>query len=173
MPTRIDKGEALARIRREAGEPACLMCALLAGHAGPVHYVAETEACVVLLSRYATRFGHAMVVPRAHVTHYLETPPPLWQQMQSLAHELARVVERVVAPPRVYVAALGSAAGELTQTSEHLHVHVMPVESQDDRPSHAFSWRQGVWVADENEWSALKDAYRKEFSARALEPLAR
>ena len=78
MPALIDRAEALRRIREECGDPACLMCALLEGRAGDVHVVHEDAAAMVMLPRYVRRWGHAMVIPRVHVTSFTAVDPDLW-----------------------------------------------------------------------------------------------
>jgi len=110
-----------------------------------------------------------MVMPKAHVVSYSEVDPALWLEASALSLKAARVIERVQQPRRCYVASTGSSAGELTQTSRHLHVHVIPLYQPDDKPSDIFSWSEGVYVADEPEWLALRDAYRSAW-ARDVAP---
>jgi diadenosine tetraphosphate (Ap4A) HIT family hydrolase len=165
MPTLISRAEALARIRRDAGEPDCLMCAICARTAGPVRVVWEDDEQLVSLPAYVRRWGHVMVTPKAHVTSYAEVDPELWARTSRLAHRAARVVERVCRPRRVYMASTGSSGGELTQSSQHLHVHAIPVYEADDRPYSVFSWREGVYVGSPEEWAELLAACRQEWDA--------
>ncbi len=159
MPTLISRAEALDRIRREGGVPTCLMCAVRDRAVGAVHAVFEDDEALVMLPRYVRRWGHAMVMPKAHVTSFAEVDPLAWARVNALAHKAARVVERVQRPRRCYVASTGSSAGELTQSSMHLHVHVIPLYEADDKPSSIFSWQEGVYVAEPDEWEALRAAY--------------
>src|SRR5687768_10399170 len=133
MPTLIPRDEALRRIEAEGGSPACLMCAIVRREVGAVHAVFEDAAMLVMLPRYVRRWGHVMVVPKPHVTSFGEVDPALWARANALAHQAARMVEQVMRPRRCYVASTGSSAGELTQTSRHLHVHVIPLYEPDDR----------------------------------------
>ena len=160
MPRLITRAEALDRIRREGGEPSCLMCAIRDGEVGPVYSVYEDARMLVMLPRYVRRWGHLMVVPKEHVISYAEVEEAQWLEASRLALVAARVIERVQQPRRCYVASTGSSAGELTQTSRHLHLHVIPLYQADDKPSDIFSWSQGVYVAEAPEWEALRDAYR-------------
>ncbi|HEY8374943.1 MAG TPA: HIT family protein, partial [Nannocystis sp.] len=146
MPTLIPRDEALRRIEAECGAPACLMCALVRGEAGPVYAIAEDATTLVMLPRYVRRWGQVMVIPKPHVTRFEEVEPDLWARTSRFAHQAARMIERVLRPRRCYVASIGSSAGELLQTSRHLHVHVIPVHAADDRPSEVFSWREGAYV---------------------------
>jgi histidine triad (HIT) family protein len=157
VPRLISRDEALARIRAEGGTPACLMCAIVARQVGPVIAVHEDERALVMLPRYVRRWGHMLIVPKAHVVTYTEVPTELWGWIDRLALHAARVIERLHRPPRCYVASTGSAAGvELTQTSRHLHAHVIPLEGAQDRPADVFSWAPGVLVAEPPEWEALR-----------------
>jgi diadenosine tetraphosphate (Ap4A) HIT family hydrolase len=162
VPRLISREDALAAIRREGGEPACLMCSILARGVGPVHAVHEDAHALVMLPRYVRSWGSAMVIPKPHVTTYAEIDAPLWTHVNALALHTARVVERVLAPRRCYVASIGSSAGEeeLVQSSRHLHVHVIPVHDASMRPADVFSWAAGVLVADAPEWEALCASYR-------------
>lgn len=159
MPTLISRSQALARIREEGGVPACLMCAIRDRRVGDVHAVLEDGEVLVMLPRYVRRWGHLLVTPNAHVVSFAEVDPALWARTNALAHKAARVIEAVQRPRRVYVASTGSSAGELTQSSEHLHVHVIPLYETDDKPSAIFSWQEGVYVAERDEWLRLRDAY--------------
>lgn len=76
-------------------------------------------------------------------------------------------------PLRCYVTSTGSAAGELTQSSAHMHIHIIPVYDADDRPRDIFSWTAGVYVARSEEWRALQEAYRVRWRALAEPELPR
>lgn len=161
MPTLVSRSEALARIREEGGAPACLMCAVRDRAVGDVHAVLEDDEVLVMLPRYVRRWGHLLVMPNAHVVSFADVDPALWARTSALAHKAARVIEATQRPRRVYVASTGSSAGELTQSSEHLHVHVIPLYEPDDKPSAIFSWQAGVYVAERAEWCALRDRYAR------------
>lgn len=167
MPELISRAEALARIEAAAGLPECLMCAICAREAGPVHAIYEDEEQLVMLPGYVRRWGHVMVTPKAHVTSFAAVDPELWARTARLAHQAARVVERVRRPRRCYMASTGSSAGELTQTSRHLHIHVIPIYDADDRPSSVFSWAEGVYVGAPEEWASLVASYAREWDACA------
>ncbi|MCB9706957.1 MAG: HIT family protein [Myxococcales bacterium] len=160
MPTLITRDQALQRIRDEGGEPACLMCAIASREVGELWTIHEDDEALVMLPRYVRRWGHVMVMPRAHVTSFSGVDPALWARCNLLAHQAARMVEAVMQPRRCYVASTGSSAGELTQSSRHLHIHVIPLYEADDRPSDIFSWQAGVYVGEPAEWAELQRRYR-------------
>lgn len=161
VPQLISRADALDRIRAEGGKPECLMCAVRDREVGDVHAIFEDDEILVMLPRYVRRWGHIMVMPKAHVTAFSEVDRELWARVNALSHHAAHLIERLRSPRRVYVASTGSSAGELTQSSEHLHVHAVPLYELDDKPSAIFSWQGGVYVAERDEWEAL----RLEFAA--------
>jgi diadenosine tetraphosphate (Ap4A) HIT family hydrolase len=79
------------------------------------------------------------------------------------------MVERIQRPRRCYLAATGSNSdvGELTQSSRHLHMHVIPIYESEDRPSSVFSWSEGVYVGEPSEWAELLAVYREEWKSCA------
>jgi len=159
VPHVIPRDEALARIRAEGGSPPCLMCAIRDRAVGPTYAVYEDDDILVLLPRYVRRWGHVVVMPRDHVVTYTGVAPALWARINAEALHAARMLERIRSPLRIYITSTGSSAGELTQTSMHLHVHVIPLYDNTDRPADVFSWQAGVVVADHDEWETLRAEY--------------
>ncbi len=164
MPQLIPRHEALRRIIAEGGAPVCLMCAVRDGQVGDTHVVYEDHEMLVILPRYVRRWGHVMIMPKVHVTSFMAIEPNLFLRMSILSLQCSRMVERVQNPRRVYVASTGSSAGEITQSSEHLHVHVIPLYEVDDKPSSIFSWSEGVYVAERDEWEALRASFVEAFA---------
>jgi diadenosine tetraphosphate (Ap4A) HIT family hydrolase len=157
MPQLISREEALRRIRTEVAEGACLMCALRDDQAGDRWVIADEADMLVVLPRYVRRWGQVLVIPKPHVTSFSEIDEEMWLRACSSARHAARVVEAELRPRRCYLASTGSAAGEITQSSMHLHIHVIPLYQPDDRPADIFSWSEGVYVAEAEEWRDLRD----------------
>lgn len=160
MPRWISKDDAIALIQAEGGEPACLMCAIRDARVGPTYTVLEDDALLVVLPRYVRRWGQLLVLPREHVTSFSEVTPELWAHTNAVAHRCARMIERTLSPLRCYVASTGAPSVERANTSMHLHVHVVPITDPDDRPRNVFSWDEGVFVAEPEEWAELRARYR-------------
>ena len=163
MPTLISRDQALEQIRREGGSPPCLMCAIRDRGVGATYAVFEDDDVLVFLPRFVRRWGHMVVMPRQHVVTYRGIEPALWARVNADAHRAARMLERIRTPVRTYITSTGSSAGELTQTSMHLHIHVIPLYDNLDRPADVFSWQAGVWVAEHDEWEALRTEYAAEW----------
>ncbi len=159
MPRLVARAEALERIRRERGDAPCLMCAIRDRAAGPTHVLYEDEEQLVILPRYVRRWGQVMVMPKLHTTSFGHVDERVWSMTNALALRAARAAERMLEPRRCYLASTGSSAGEITQSSIHLHVHVIPLHDPDDRPADIFSWADGVFIAEDAEWEALLRRY--------------
>lgn len=152
----VSRNEALTRIAAERGSTPCLMCALRDGSTGPTYALAQTPHARVLLTRYALRRGHLLVIADRHATSFAELGPAAWEEMSRLAFHAACVLERAIRPLRCYVASLGAPRSDLLMSSPHLHMHVVPIHAEDDKPSTVLTWEQGVLVGEEDEWDELR-----------------
>ena len=140
----------------------CALCGLAAGHPKQTKIVAENAHAVALLSRYALRRGHLLVVLREHAERFDEISWAAYRGMHELAFRCAQVLERTLEPTRVFVAAFGSPV-PLPMTFPHHHLHVVPVHSRDerDRPSSVFTWKWGVFRDTPGRERALVDLLRR------------
>jgi hypothetical protein len=79
-----------------------------------------------------------------------------YEALQRAAWGASRALAAVVAPRRVWIAALGS-ADPLPMSSPHVHVHVIPVTAcgEDARPARVLTWSNGVTVLDDDEATGL------------------
>ena len=145
------------------------MCAIRDRGVGATHAVFEDDEILVFLPRYVRRWGHIVVMPRAHVVTYTSVSPELWVRTNVEALRAAHMLERIRSPLRIYITSTGSSAGELTQTSMHLHIHVIPLYDDHDRPADVFSWQAGVLVAEPEEWEALREEYARAWRDQPLD----
>jgi len=154
----ISRDEAIARIEIERAGAPCLICALRDGKAGPTYALARSERAAVILTRYALRRGHLLVIAAEHATSFTELAPETWEEMSRLAFHAARLLERTLSPLRCYVASLGSPRPDLLMSSPHSHLHVVPLYAVEDKPSTVLRWDTGVVTAEEAEWAELHRA---------------
>ena len=157
MPRTVEKPEALellAENRRVllGGGDGCVMCALVRRSRESAELVAESAAGVVMLDRFGSRPGHAIVIARNHVEETTALGWPVYAELQRLAYQACTALERTLAPARIFVAVLGASA-QLPMSFPHFHVHVLPVYDTDERarPAHVFSWSAGVLVYEDEE----------------------
>lgn len=167
----VDKEAALAQLREHkhellAGRGGCVMCALANGGAGAM-LIAESAHGVVLLDRFACRYGHLLVVGKRHVERASELSWDVYCDLQRLTFDAIGSIDACFEPARVFTATLGAAV-ELPQTYSHYHVHVIPVYETDERarPARVLSWSEGVVVYDAVEAEQLCRDLREAWSRR-------
>jgi diadenosine tetraphosphate (Ap4A) HIT family hydrolase len=157
----VSKDEALAQLGAHkrvllSGGAGCVMCALAKGGGAPAR-IAESAHAVVLLDRFACRYGHLMVVAKKHVERAADLSWDVFSDIQRLVFEANQALEACFKPARVFTATLGAAV-ELPMTYSHYHVHVIPVCETDERarPARVLSWSEGVVVYDDAEAEQLR-----------------
>lgn len=110
-------------------DPDCLFCKIVAKEI-PAQIVAEDDLTVAFMDINPATRGHALVVPRRHVTNLLEVQDDDLTAVMLAVQRLARrVIDRLGAAGVNLLNACGSAAW---QTVFHLHIHVIP--RYDDDP---------------------------------------
>ena len=152
----VDKERALLLLaehkqRLLPGGNGCVMCALASGGAD-VWPIRQGAHAVVLLDRFASRYGHLLIIPHQHFERLSDLPWEIFADVQKLTFEAARAIDHFFKPARVFTASLG-AASELPMTYPHYHMHVIPVYETDERgrPARVMSWTEGVGVYDDAE----------------------
>jgi histidine triad (HIT) family protein len=87
----------------------------------PAHFVWKDDVCVVFLSINPTNRGHALVVPRAEIDHWLELEPEVVSHLMRVAHAIGKAQQAAWSPARVGLLVAGFEV-------PHVHVHVVPTE---------------------------------------------
>lgn len=104
-------------------DPNCLFCKIVAGEI-PGTIVDQDERTVAFMDINPATRGHALVVPRKHVTDLLEIEPAELAATAGAAQRLAaRAIERLGADG---VNLLNSCRAAAWQTVFHFHIHVIP-----------------------------------------------
>lgn len=91
----------------------------------PARFVWQDELCVVFLSNRPLRPGHALVVPREEVDHWLDVDPALLSHLMTTAQAIGRAQAAAFQPARVGLMIAGLEV-------PHLHVHVVPIRGMQD-----------------------------------------
>ena len=91
----------------------------------PGHFVWSDDRCVGFLSINPITDGHALVVPRAEVDHWIDLDADLAAHLMQVAHHLGTALQTVFAPERIGLMIAGFEV-------PHLHVHVIPTRSMAD-----------------------------------------
>jgi len=91
----------------------------------PARFVWQDELCVVFLSNRPLRPGHALVVPRAEVDHWLDAEPKLLAHLMQTAQVIGKAQMVAFSPNRIGMMIAGLEV-------PHLHVHVVPIRGVHD-----------------------------------------
>jgi len=87
----------------------------------PGHFVWKDDACVAFLSINPTNRGHALVVPRGEVDHWLDLEADEAAHLMRVAHAIGRAQREAWEPTRVGLLVAGFEV-------PHVHVHVVPID---------------------------------------------
>jgi histidine triad (HIT) family protein len=91
----------------------------------PGEFVWRDDRCVAFLSINPLHEGHALVVPREEVDHWIDLDEELATHLMAVAHRIARVQQDVFAPDRVGLIVAGFEV-------PHTHLHVLPIDGMAD-----------------------------------------
>jgi histidine triad (HIT) family protein len=91
----------------------------------PARFVWQEELCVVFLSNRPLRPGHALVVPRLEVDHWLDAEPALLTHLSATAQMIGKAQMAAFNPVRIGVVIAGLEV-------PHLHIHVVPIRGVHD-----------------------------------------
>ena len=86
----------------------------------PGQFVWRDESCVAFLSINPIRRGHALVVPRAEVDHWVDLEPALAAHLMGVAQHVARAQQAAFRPVRVGMIIAGFEV-------PHTHLHTIPI----------------------------------------------
>lgn len=87
--------------------------------------VYDDRRCAVMLSNRPAAAGHALVVPKTEIDHWLDVPDWLRDHLMAVAHLVGRAQQEVWRPERIGVVLAGFEV-------PHCHVHVIPANSLSD-----------------------------------------
>ncbi len=106
----------------------CIFCKIVAGEI-PCAKIYEDDEILAFLDISPFSQGHALVIPKVHVTRLDECPPEVMAQTAAKLPAIAQaVIEAVGAEAFNVVNNNGRAAGQLV---DHLHFHIIPRSAGD------------------------------------------
>ncbi|MBK7828177.1 HIT family protein [Nannocystis sp.] len=91
----------------------------------PARFVWKDELCAVFMSIAPLRPGHALVVPRAEVDHWIDLPSATAAHLMTVAQLVGRAQQAAFSPTRIGLMIAGFEV-------PHVHVHVVPVDGMRD-----------------------------------------
>ncbi|ADI00158.1 HIT family protein [Salisediminibacterium selenitireducens] len=87
-------------------------------------YIIENNLAFVIYDKYPVTEGHALIIPKRHVSDYFDTTDAEKKAMLDLAEEIRTIQLKEFSPDGFNVGInCGQAAG---QTIYHVHMHVIP-----------------------------------------------
>jgi len=109
----------------------CVFCrALEANDDKQTLIVHRAQKNFIILNRYPYTSGHVMIVPYAHSSDLVSTPPEVLTEMMVLAQRVQKALADTYHPEGYNIGMnLGRAAG--AGITGHLHLHVLPRWSGD------------------------------------------
>ena len=91
----------------------------------PARFVWKDESCVVFLSIRPLRPGHALVVPRAEIDHWLDLDKGLLDHLFETAQAIGMAQMAAFKPARIGMVVAGLEV-------PHCHIHVVPIRGVHD-----------------------------------------
>ena len=91
----------------------------------PGHFVWTDADCVAFLSINPITPGHALVVPRLEVDHWIDLDPALAAHLMDVARMVGLGQQRAFSAPRIGLEIAGFEV-------PHCHLHVLPIWGEDD-----------------------------------------
>ncbi|MCU1370761.1 MAG: diadenosine tetraphosphate hydrolase [Ilumatobacteraceae bacterium] len=91
----------------------------------PGHFVWTDETCVAFLTIAPITAGHALVVPRAEVDHWLDLDDDTAAHLMVVAKAIGAAQIDAFSPARVGLIIAGMEV-------PHTHLHVIPIDSERD-----------------------------------------
>ena len=106
----------------------CIFCKIIAG-AIPSALLYEDEDCQVILDRFPSGEGHALVLPKTHAATIFDIDPALAGRLFTVAAKVARAIREATGATDMNVLQNnGPLAG---QTVPHFHIHLIPRREGD------------------------------------------
>jgi histidine triad (HIT) family protein len=91
----------------------------------PARFVWKDDRCVVFLSNRPLRPGHALVVPREEIDHWVDLDPELLDHLTQTAQAIGRAQLAGFKPERIGMVLAGLEV-------PHCHFHVVPIRGMQD-----------------------------------------
>lgn len=91
----------------------------------PGRFVWKDERAVAFLSINPVKPGHALVVPRQEVDHWLDLDPALARHLMGVCQGVGRAIQRAFRPVKVGSAIVGLEV-------PHVHIHLIPLDAIAD-----------------------------------------
>jgi histidine triad (HIT) family protein len=121
----------------------CEFCSIVDG-AEKAHIVYRDKDVVAFFPRKPVGRGHTLVIPAAHVQHFLDAPDALAASLAASCRTVGAALQRALQPEGMNL--ITSAGEAATQSVFHLHYHLLPRWKGDRMGDY---WPGGEHVSDD------------------------
>jgi histidine triad (HIT) family protein len=111
-------------------EQSCVFCKIIAGVI-PANIIYEDHDVIAFLDIAQTTKGHTLIVTKQHYDHLFVTPKKVLHSVIDLAQRIGQAHVRKLGAKGVNL--INNSFPAAGQTVMHLHMHVIPRYSPDDR----------------------------------------
>ena len=119
----------------------------------PGHFVWSDDHCVGFLSINPITDGHALIVPRAEVDHWIDLDSSVSTHLMQIAHHVGTAIQTVFQPERIGLMIAGFEV-------PHTHVHVLGMDTMGD-----MSFANAAASVDHGELAGFAAAIRDALAA--------
>jgi len=95
----------------------------------PGHFIWKDDVCVSFMTIAPLQPGHAMVIPREEVDHWIDVPEDHLQHLISVAQKVGQAIQSEFNPTKVGMIVLGLEV-------PHTHIHLSPIWKPTDLDFH-------------------------------------
>jgi histidine triad (HIT) family protein len=110
--------------------PSCIFCQIVTGKI-PANKIYEDDHILAFLDIQPATMGHALVMTKHHYDNFLSTPKDDMHWMMNVAQRIGQIQMTMLNARGVNI--LTNAYPAAGQTVLHVHMHVIPRYSPDDR----------------------------------------
>lgn len=108
----------------------CIFCQIAQGTI-PANKIYEDDHVLAFLDIQPATVGHALVITKSHYDHFLSTPKEDMHWLMNVAQRIGQIQISMLNARGVNI--LTNAFPAAGQTVPHVHIHVIPRYSPDDR----------------------------------------
>ena len=106
----------------------CIFCKIISGEI-PSAVIYEDEEFKVILDRFPSSIGHALIMPKKHIENIFEMPIQKGGKLFELAVKIAPIIKKELNCDGINILQNnGEAAG---QSVPHFHLHIIPRYKND------------------------------------------
>jgi histidine triad (HIT) family protein len=109
----------------------CVFCKIIKGEIA-ADKIYEDDQVIAILDHRPVRKGHAMVMPKKHVDHFIALDDELAAHICQVGNALGRKIQTVLNPKRVGFVVAGFGV-------PHAHFHVIPMHEEQDITSSQYA----------------------------------